>query len=44
MNIAINRAAIQKVVMRGQSIPAGVAMPPFVNGWSKQLDAIPSGI
>ena len=43
MNIAINRAAIQKVVMRGQSIPAGVAMPPFVNGWSKQLDAIPSG-
>ncbi len=43
MNIAINRTAIQKVVMRGQSIPAGVAMPPFVNGWSKELDAIPSG-
>ena len=43
MNIAINRAAIQKVVMRGQSIPAGVAMPPFVNGWTKELDAIPAG-
>ncbi len=43
MNIAINRTAIQKIVMRGQSIPAGVAMPPFVNGWTKELDAIPSG-
>ena len=43
MNMAINRNAIQKVVMRGQSIPAGVAMPPFVNGWSKELDVIPTG-
>ena len=42
MNMAINRDAIQKVVMRGQSIPAGVAMPPFVNGWTKQLDAVPA--
>jgi peptide/nickel transport system substrate-binding protein len=31
MNMAINRDAIKKVVMRDQSIPAGVAMPPFVN-------------
>ncbi|MEL6680515.1 MAG: ABC transporter substrate-binding protein, partial [Pseudomonadota bacterium] len=41
MNIAINREAIKQVVMRGQSIPAGVAMPPFVNGWTKELDAVP---
>lgn len=43
MNMAINRDAIQKVVMRGQSIPAGVAMPPFVNGWTQALDTIPAG-
>ena len=41
MNIAINREAIQKVVMRDQSIPAGVAMPPFVNGWTVALDEVP---
>ncbi len=43
MNMAINREAIQKVVMRDQSIPAGVAMPPFVNGWTEALDSIPAG-
>lgn len=42
MNMAINRDAIQKVVMRDQSIPAGVAMPPFVNGWTKELDVVPA--
>ncbi len=42
MNMAINRAAIQKIVMRDQSIPAGVAMPPFVNGWTEALDAVPA--
>ncbi len=42
MNMAINRGAIQKVVMRDQSIPAGVAMPPFVNGWTEALDAVPA--
>jgi peptide/nickel transport system substrate-binding protein len=41
MNMAINRDAIKKVVMRDQSIPAGVAMPPFVNGWTEALDAVP---
>lgn len=41
MNIAINRDAIRQVVMRGQSQPAGVIMPPFVNGWTKRLDAYP---
>jgi peptide/nickel transport system substrate-binding protein len=42
VNIAINRAAIQKIVMRGQSQPTGVIMPPFVNGWTKELDAFPA--
>ena len=41
MNMAINRDAIRQVVMRGQSIPAGVAMPPFVNGWTETLDTVP---
>ncbi|WP_422364784.1 ABC transporter substrate-binding protein [Pelagibius sp.] len=42
MNMAINRDAIKQVVMRGQSIPAGVAMPPFVNGWTEDLDSLPA--
>ena len=41
INIAINRDAIRQVVMRGQSQPTGVIMPPFVNGWTKALDAYP---
>ncbi|MBO6755013.1 MAG: ABC transporter substrate-binding protein [Roseibium sp.] len=41
MNIAINRDAIKKVVMRDQSAPTGVIMPPFVNGWTEALDAYP---
>lgn len=41
VNIAINRDAIKKIVMRGQSQPTGVIMPPFVNGWTKELDAYP---
>jgi peptide/nickel transport system substrate-binding protein len=42
MNIAIDRDALKKVVMRGQSDPTGVIMPPFVNGWSKALNAYPT--
>ncbi|MEM1385525.1 MAG: ABC transporter substrate-binding protein [Pseudomonadota bacterium] len=42
MLMAINREAIKKVVMRGQSQPAGVAMPPFVNGWTSELDQVPA--
>lgn len=42
MNIAINRDAIKQVVMRQQSIPTGVIMPPFVNGWTEELDAYPA--
>lgn len=41
MMMALNRDAIQQVVMRDQSIPAGVVMPPFVNGWTEALDTIP---
>lgn len=41
MHLAIDRNAIKQVVMRGQSIPTGVAMPPFVNGWTPELDTYP---
>jgi len=41
MNMAINREAIQRVVMRTQSVPAGAIVPPFVNGYTKELDALP---
>ena len=39
MNMAINRDAIKQVVMRGQSAPAGMIAPPFVNGWSEAMDS-----
>lgn len=42
MNMAINRDAIEQVVMRGQSAPTGVIIPPFVNGWTEALDASPA--
>ncbi len=41
MKIAINRDAIKQVVMRDQSQPAGMISPPFVNGWTAELDAVP---
>jgi peptide/nickel transport system substrate-binding protein len=41
INMAIDREAIKRAVMRGQSVPAGVIAPPFVNGYTKELDAIP---
>jgi len=42
LNIAINREAIQQVVMRGQSDPSGAMLPPPVNGWTEALDAHPA--
>ena len=39
MSMAINRDAIKQVVMRGQSEPAGMIAPPFVNGWTAKMDA-----
>ncbi len=41
VNMAINREAIKTVVMRDQSAPAGMISPPFVNGWTAELDAVP---
>ena len=38
MSMAINRDAIKTVVMRGQSEPAGMIAPPFVNGWTEKMD------
>ncbi|MEM7074916.1 MAG: ABC transporter substrate-binding protein [Pseudomonadota bacterium] len=38
MSLAINRDAIKKVVMREQSQPAGMIAPPFVNGWTAEMD------
>lgn len=43
MNMAIDREAIKRVVMRDQSDPTGVIMPPFVSGWNETLDAVPEG-
>jgi peptide/nickel transport system substrate-binding protein len=42
MNMAINRDAIMKVVMRNQSEPTNVIMPPFVNGWTPELHKVPA--
>lgn len=42
VNMTVNRTAIQKVVMRGQSVPAGAIVPPFVNGYTKALDTWPA--
>lgn len=39
MSMAINRDAIRQVVMRGQSQPAGMIAPPFVNGWTQEMDS-----
>jgi peptide/nickel transport system substrate-binding protein len=41
IHTAIDREAIKRAVMRGQSVPAGVIAPPFVNGYTKELDALP---
>ncbi|MFA5538172.1 MAG: ABC transporter substrate-binding protein [Gemmobacter sp.] len=39
MALAIDRDAIQQVVMRGQSQPSAAPLPPFVNGWTEELHA-----
>ena len=41
INMAIDREAIKRAVMRGQSVPAGIIAPPFVNGYTKELDTLP---
>ena len=39
MALALDRDAIQQVVMRGQSQPSAAPLPPFVNGWREDLNA-----
>jgi peptide/nickel transport system substrate-binding protein len=39
MALAIDRNAIQQVVMRGQSQPSAAPLPPFVNGWTEEMHA-----
>lgn len=41
MNMALDREAIKRAVMRGHSIPAGMIAPPFVNGYTKEMDTPP---
>jgi peptide/nickel transport system substrate-binding protein len=39
INLAIDRDAIKRAVMRGQSIPSGIIAPAFVNGYDKAFAA-----
>jgi len=41
MNMAIDREAIQQVVMRGESIPLGTIAPPFINGYEDWMGEYP---
>ena len=41
VNMTVNRQAIQRTVMRGQSLPTGIIAPPGVNGYAVDLDKIP---
>jgi peptide/nickel transport system substrate-binding protein len=41
ISMAINRQAIQRDVMFGQSIPTGIIASSIVNGYTRQLDQIP---
>ncbi len=41
VNTAINREAIQRVTMRGQSTPQGTIGTPFINGYTKEIDQWP---
>jgi peptide/nickel transport system substrate-binding protein len=40
LNMAIDREAIRRVVMRGLSIPAGIMVAPGVHGHSKDIDVV----
>lgn len=42
LSVAIDRAGIQRAIMRGQSIPAALIVPPGVNGYNKALDVVPA--
>ena len=38
MNLAIDREAIKRSLMRGLSVPAGIMVPPGVDGYSPDID------
>jgi len=40
LNMAVDRAAIQRTIMRGLSIPAAIMVAPGVNGHTKELDTV----
>ncbi len=40
LNMAVDREAIKRVVMRGLSIPAGIMIAPGVHGHSKDIDRV----
>ncbi|MDO5647074.1 ABC transporter substrate-binding protein [Paracoccus sp. (in: a-proteobacteria)] len=39
LSLVLDRDAIKQVVMRGQSDPTGAVIPPFVNGWTPEMNA-----
>ena len=39
LNLALDREAIKRSIMRGLSVPAALMVPPGVNGWDAGLDA-----
>ena len=41
INMSIDRVAINRAVMRGQSVSAAIVAPPFVNGYAKAMDELP---
>ena len=40
LSIVVDRDAIRRTIMRGLSIPAGIMVPPGVEGWSAELDTV----
>jgi peptide/nickel transport system substrate-binding protein len=40
MNLALDREAIKRSIMRGLSVPAALMVPPGVNGYDAALDAV----
>ncbi len=41
INMAVDREAIQQVVMRGESQPLGTLAPPFINGYQEWMGEYP---
>ncbi len=40
LNLAVDREAIKRITMRGLSIPAGIMVPPGVNGNTPEIDKV----